>query len=76
MADTCSFKHRNIDQLFGVSPVPIADLPKVCTCGEELTYAHTVAFVTRVNGPSYDRSAEGKDIAAEEDFAVVWEQIK
>lgn len=42
----CNFKHDGIDVLFGVSPTPIEDLPKTCTCGAPITYAAQVAFVT------------------------------
>ena len=41
----CCFIHSNIDTLYGVQPKPIEDLPTVCACGEELTYADEVVFI-------------------------------
>lgn len=42
----CPFIHKDIDMLYGVPFMPIEELPKVCTCGESLTYADEVAFVS------------------------------
>ncbi len=44
----CPFIHDDIDTLYGVKPVPYAELPKVCTCGAPLTYSSDgVIFVNR-----------------------------
>ena len=42
----CSFYHDNIETLYGVKPMPVEDLPTVCTCGRPLTYADEVLFVS------------------------------
>lgn len=47
----CAFRHDDIDTLYGVPPMPIADLPKTCGCGRALTYAAEVVFVNRIEVP-------------------------
>lgn len=54
--DQCPFKHDDINTLFHVQPMPVEDLPTVCTCGEPLTYADEVAFVNEVKNPMPDQS--------------------
>lgn len=36
--EMCPFEHDNIQFLYHVTPTPVEDLPKVCTCGAPLTY--------------------------------------
>lgn len=40
----CPFKHDNIDILYGVSPTTRDRLPRICGCGQMLTYAEKVVF--------------------------------
>ena len=69
----CNFVHEGIDRLFGVKPMPVEDLPQICTCGAALTYAPMVAFIERT-GPSWDRWTGSGSIVCEED-AVVFESL-
>lgn len=55
--DNCQFRHYNIDQLIGVPPTAIDDLPTVCACGAPITYADEVAFVNQVNTVMCDHPA-------------------
>lgn len=41
----CCFRHDNIDTLYGVTPMPHEKLPRVCSCGELITYADEVVFI-------------------------------
>ena len=45
--DGCPFIHDDIEILYGVPPMPIEELPKVCTCGKPLTYRNTVIFISQ-----------------------------
>lgn len=36
--EMCPFEHDNIQFLYHVTPTPVEDLPKTCTCGKPLTY--------------------------------------
>lgn len=52
----CDFIHDNIHTLYGVLPMPIEKLPKVCTCGRPLAYADSVDFIlSPVKALRYDR---------------------
>ena len=42
----CPFEHDNIDVLYGVTEMPVEQLPKFCVCGAPLTYADEVIFIS------------------------------
>lgn len=43
---SCNYKHEDIGVLYGVEPTSTDQLPKVCVCGAEITYAEKVCFVS------------------------------
>lgn len=68
---TCGFIHKDISILYGVEPMPVEELPKVCTCGEPLTYCEPVLFASR---PTVTYPADS--CIVEETVTVTFEETK